>query len=460
MKKIIFTFSLVLSGAAIAFAQTGGSSSASYCNPLYPGQNLPENSAAVSVRIVNPDSAEVNVKAVFDIPSQITPVNLGLFESWDPQSRKLGIELGTFQTHETKQLILDFQGSPVACVVYGTLSGEWSPKPVAGPSTWQSQINFSALIPSFGPVTTGGGGVSPTSIVDTVRIDPQVQSAATPAAVTAGALGALAASAGFPWWNLLHLFNLASIGSLKRKPQKPWGVVFDKATKQPITDATVKVYDAVTNRLKDSALTDIDGRFGFLVPAGAYYLHVTRPGFDEYQSPFVDVSDKAEEKLNIEVPLEGKSVKHALFGRVIGWLRDVLDYLSPFILIVGTLVSAVVVVLFPKLLHYIVLGLYLILDILKIILDSIVTRSFGSVVDKDTKLPLSLAVVRVYEVHHGTLLATRVTNPEGKFKFLVTPGEYYITCARDGYISYTSPQMNFRRSDLIKLDIPLEHASA
>ena len=58
-----------------------------------------------------------------------------------------------------------------------------------------------------------------------------------------------------------------------RRRRKPWGTVYDSVTKRPLDPAYVTVKTDLNNA-KDlaSAITDRDGRFGFLLPAGTYYL--------------------------------------------------------------------------------------------------------------------------------------------------------------------------------------------
>ncbi len=449
IRKLFFT-ALLLLGGNFAHAQTAGTS---YCDPLYPAGTSPDTArTSVSVRIVDPGGPQTNVKAVFDIPAAIEPVDLAPSQQWDPGGRKLSALLGNFQRNETKEIPLAFEGKPVACVIYGILSGQWSPPPAVGPSTWQNGINFSLTFPAPAPVAT-----TAPDAVTALRNTPVLASVATDADIVAGGLGIAAAAVGLPWWNWLHAFTLLSIGSLKRKTRKPWGIVFDKATRQPIGGATVRVYAAATDKLKDSAVTDIDGRFGFLVPAGAYYVRVDHPGFLPYRSSPMEVAEDSGERLNIKVPLEGKEFTAPTFGMFLARVRDALDYISPTVLVLGTILSVLVAALYPKLLHYIIFAIYLGLDALKIIMDRQVSRPFGAVLDKKTGQGLGLAVVRVYESQHGMLLTTRVTTPEGKFKFLVLPGGYRVTSARTGYKGYVSPQLSFHRADLVRVDVPMEY---
>ena len=59
---------------------------------------------------------------------------------------------------------------------------------------------------------------------------------------------------------------------------KPWGVVYDSVTKQPIDPAvvTIAVHESGVGEFKQSRITDIEGRFSFLVTPGRYVITVEK----------------------------------------------------------------------------------------------------------------------------------------------------------------------------------------
>ena len=59
-----------------------------------------------------------------------------------------------------------------------------------------------------------------------------------------------------------------------RKKGKPWGVVYDAVTKQPIDPATVTIttFENGVGEYKQTRITDIEGRFSFLVTPGRYII--------------------------------------------------------------------------------------------------------------------------------------------------------------------------------------------
>lgn len=60
----------------------------------------------------------------------------------------------------------------------------------------------------------------------------------------------------------------------KNQGEQPWGVVYDSRTKQPIDPAmvTIAVHENGVGEFKQSRVTDIEGRFSFLVTPGHYVV--------------------------------------------------------------------------------------------------------------------------------------------------------------------------------------------
>lgn len=61
------------------------------------------------------------------------------------------------------------------------------------------------------------------------------------------------------------------------------------------------------------------------------------------------------------------------------------------------------------------------------------SRPWGVVYDSETKKPMELAIVRIFEIDSDRLLQTQVTDSQGRFGFLVKPGRYRITVSKYQY---------------------------
>lgn len=61
-----------------------------------------------------------------------------------------------------------------------------------------------------------------------------------------------------------------------RKHPAHWGTVYDSRTKQPVDPAVVELLDALSGEVRQTAITDIWGKYGFLAERGDYFLRVKR----------------------------------------------------------------------------------------------------------------------------------------------------------------------------------------
>ena len=60
-------------------------------------------------------------------------------------------------------------------------------------------------------------------------------------------------------------------------------------------------------------------------------------------------------------------------------------------------------------------------------------RQFGKVFDSKTGLPLPDTVIRLFDIEYGQLVQERVTDKLGRYRFLVSPGKYYLMALSKGY---------------------------
>lgn len=79
-------------------------------------------------------------------------------------------------------------------------------------------------------------------------------------------------------------------------------------------------------------------------------------------------------------------------------------------------------------------------------------KSWGVVYDAGTKMPIDLAIVRLYRLTDGRLLQTRVTDRFGRYFFLVDPGEYRLGVVKAGF-TFPSGILRDRKEDGGYLDL-------
>jgi hypothetical protein len=105
--------------------------------------------------------------------------------------------------------------------------------------------------------------------------------------------------------NLLCYLFLRRI-SLRPKP-KSWGVVRDKRTGRPLQNAITRIFDTRYNKLLETQVTDLRGRYAFLVGANVYTITFEKQGYRKDQRTPLDLKEAAKEHgefVAIDVRLE------------------------------------------------------------------------------------------------------------------------------------------------------------
>lgn len=78
--------------------------------------------------------------------------------------------------------------------------------------------------------------------------------------------------------------RLAEPGQMKN-----WGTVFHQVTEEPVPKAVVRIFSARFNKLLDTQVTDLFGRYHFRVMDNVYYLTVTKEGFRKTETEPIDL---------------------------------------------------------------------------------------------------------------------------------------------------------------------------
>ncbi len=436
------------------------------------------SSQILSLSIINPDGPMSDVKAIFDIPAGFIPGDLGNFAVWDSANRQITVNLGFFAPGETKPVNITLTAPPGAYTIHGRTIGFW--QEVAQPFSADLKpivLVFRPPVSSFGSLPKQIEGIPEVAREgtfvndiakqiaenqDVVRI---VETVSLPVAAGLGAVGvvsvlssAYATSASFAS-SFSKIVSYLSFGFLRLRKRKPWGRVINHLTGRPIEGAVVKILDTGFRKVKETQVTDKEGRFGFLVAPGSYLIQVLRSGFGEKETPIFQVAD-LNHSPNLEISLEALHIGLAEYAlrtaRFWHWLNLFLDRLSPFTITIGTIASILSALIAPTMLNYAILALYALLILLMTVVKNIAVRSFGRVLSRVTAAPVPLAVVRLYDVKKNWLIGTHVTDESGRFRFLINPGEYYVTAVKNDFSPFTSQPSNFSKSTLLNFDIKLD----
>jgi hypothetical protein len=242
----------------------------------------------------------------------------------------------------------------------------------------------------------------------------------------------------------MRLWNLLLILWGIRKKNKPWGMVYDSQTKQPLDPAYVTLLDVQGNEVATS-ITDIAGRYGFLVAPGRYHI---RAGKTHYTFPSTRLTGKTNDVLYQDlyfgeevivsedqvitknIPMDSEFAdwnqeekKRMKVGYVSG-VHKVFAVLSNLVMYTGLLVTIIFTVIKPSTTNFIFLGIYIVLFIARA--AGFRPHSYGTIRRKDTKEGLSSAIVRIASAKLGREIGHAVADPRGHYYTLLPKGEYQV----------------------------------
>lgn len=241
-------------------------------------------------------------------------------------------------------------------------------------------------------------------------------------------------------WNLI----LAIFGF--RKKRLPWGTVYDSITKQPLDPAYVQLIDVTTGKEAEGAITDLDGRYGFLPKEGRYILRANKTNYsfpsERLRGRMADVIydnlyfgeeiaiDSEDEGVIRNIPLdpiekdwnEVQKRKKGLFNFYTKY--DTFFYsISSALFYLGLGLAIAMMAFYPSIFHLIVLIIYVVLVVLRLITSA--KQRLGTIMYKDGQ-PLSYGLVRIFLAESETEIKKVVANENGKFYSLVTPASYFV----------------------------------
>ncbi len=244
-------------------------------------------------------------------------------------------------------------------------------------------------------------------------------------------------------WGLI----LMAFGLKKRIP--PWGTVYDSVTKRPIDPAFVTARDKDGNIVAES-MTDIDGRYGFLLPDGKYSIAVQKSNY-EFPSKKLDgkIADEmyrdlyhgeeivvsAGQIIDKNIPLDQENFdwnEEAKRKQDIGVFHKKYDkpfrIIGNYIFRIGLIISIIATIFNPSVYNIIIVSTYVLVFLFSHF--SIKGKELGLVLDKNTNLPLAYAIFRVTSLDHQTILRSGVCDSMGRYYCIVPKGQYYLDIER------------------------------
>jgi hypothetical protein len=237
---------------------------------------------------------------------------------------------------------------------------------------------------------------------------------------------------------------LGAIG-LKKK-SRDWGTVYDSVTKRPLDPVYVSLINAETGKEITGAITDIDGRYGFLVLPGKYRLEAKKTNYIQPSKKMVGRSfdevyndlyfgeelliTQEGQIISKNIPMDSLSFDWNEFAKTkmnvnkfirqndITWAK-----ISNIIFSIGAVVALMALIVAPEPYNYIIAGFYVLAYILNY---SMRTKKAGILTERSTKAPLSFAIVSVYREGEDTPLTKKIADKFGAYYALVPKGNYSI----------------------------------
>lgn len=240
------------------------------------------------------------------------------------------------------------------------------------------------------------------------------------------------------WSLILTAFGL-------RKRTRPWGTVYDSVTKQPLDPAYVVLQDLEGKEVA-TCITDLDGRYGFLVQTGSYRLLANKTNYefpskklvgrtkDElYQDLYFNeiIEIKEGDVITKNIPMDPlkfdwnefakRSQKRMkFFSRRLVWVARISDILFW----TGFILSTLAILITPSNYNAIIFIIYIVLFVFKRTI--LRPRPSGSVKYKESHEPLSFAIMHIFFAGSDHEVTHKVTDRTGRYYCLVPNGIYYV----------------------------------
>lgn len=329
----------------------------------------------------------------------------------------------------------------------------------------------------------GKAAKSVQQFADNPRVEQATEQAVTPTIATVAVLNvaaAVAAAQTLP--SYLYLIFTQPAYLLHRRKRKSWGVVYNAFTKMPVDLVLVRLLDAQSNRVVQTRVTDIEGRFAFFVRPGSYRIEVDKPGFS-FPAAFLQGKKEDGQYLDLyhgdTITIEGTEPAYLTPSLALQSGEDTRPVtkitkdqakkaLQNIIGVSGTAVAVVSVIINPSPWVVGALGVHILSYFLfRRLAVGRRPKQWGVVEKSDNKMPIKQAVVRLFDAQYNKLLETQVTTSDGRYAFLVGPNTYYVVYEKEGYarhktdpIPIEKPASVIARNEILEKNIAVPPSTA
>jgi hypothetical protein len=257
---------------------------------------------------------------------------------------------------------------------------------------------------------------------------------------------------GIPILNYLFYLAvvLAQLLGIKKTP-KPWGTIYDSVTKKPIAFARVEILNEQSRKLQ-SAITDENGRYGFLVSEEtvaegklelkAFRTRYVFPSksepspvekelyFNIYRGGPVNISNGIS---NFDLPMDplDKPVGHFYPGIVSVKLNKVLSVLADILFIAGAVLGFTNFILTPNKINFIILSVVFFTFLLRI--SGLKLKPFGVTRDRENNQILPFGFIAIHDTS-GKRINFTVSDDKGRYFLLTQKGAFTLRASTPAHI--------------------------
>lgn len=229
-----------------------------------------------------------------------------------------------------------------------------------------------------------------------------------------------------------------------RRKKIPFGYVYDSQTKDPITNAVVRIFKG--KELVETTVTDSNGVFLSKLDIGEYLIEVRKGGYifpsdiirtkEDY--PFTNVyiggvfKKVRSSDITVNIPLDSKELSGC--NKLVGIMRSLFSWVLA-IFNVGLFAFGVLLLIytyykFPDRFSWIMVLLYI--PALYFLSQSIFRKvvRYGRVLDKEGK-PVTNTEVLLLEKEFNEVVDKRVTDSRGRYRFVCKKGIFDIMVGKE-----------------------------
>lgn len=284
---------------------------------------------------------------------------------------------------------------------------------------------------------SAGSSILDGTFLENTIFDDIAASNGLSALVASGALLALGL-------NLLSLFAVifypASLFRLigvffTRTTKRPWGVITDAMSGRTIAFATCMLYVSGAQFKVDQTVSDLDGKYGFVIRPGQYRLEIKQTGYDKYVANIIIPDGQQGYVHDVKLVPTGKAIKSygANTKNILTRIGILYSKIGPYIFVIGYIFSVFALIISFTSFNLLLFALYTFLALGYLAQGFYQRAKFSSVVNSENGLRIPNAQIKIYDTQTWRIVDSIVTNYNGAFDYYGAPGKYGLVVVASGY---------------------------